>query len=65
MLGSGDPSCARLPPEAWFRVHPKNGSITHLRISAAGEVDLFSFGDAGFLTIDENTFNMSSRYPFK
>ena len=55
----------QLPPEAWFRVHPNNGSITHLRVNAAGECDLFTFGDAGYMSIDENTFNMTSRYPFK
>jgi serine/threonine-protein phosphatase PGAM5 len=55
----------QLPPEAWFRIHPNNCSITHLRIRPDGCVDLFCLGEAGHLTIDENTFNMTSRYPFR
>jgi len=54
----------QLPPEAWFRCHPKNCSITHLRLRADGEVDLFAYGDAGHLSIDDNTFGMARRYPF-
>ncbi|KAJ1457754.1 histidine phosphatase superfamily, partial [Pelagophyceae sp. CCMP2097] len=46
----------QLPPEAWFRFHPKNCSITHLRISPEGHVDLFSFGDAGHLDAEHTTF---------
>jgi len=55
----------QLPPEAWFRLHPRNGSITHLRVGADGSVDLFGFGESSHLTVDENTFNMISRYPYK
>lgn len=55
----------QLPPEAWFRFHPKNCSITHLRVTPDGEVDLFTFGDDGHLSIDQSTFNMHTRYPFK
>ena len=55
----------QLPPEAWFRLHPKNGSITHLRVNAAGECDLFTLGDVGYMSVDENAFNMAARYPFK
>lgn len=54
----------QLPPEAWFRVHPNNCSITHLKIRADGEVNLFTFGNAGHLSPEENTFNMTSGYPF-
>jgi serine/threonine-protein phosphatase PGAM5 len=55
----------QLPPEAWFRIHPNNCSITHLRVRPDGAVDLFCLGEAGHLTIDESTFNMTARYPFR
>jgi serine/threonine-protein phosphatase PGAM5 len=55
----------QLPPEAWFRLHPNNCSITHLRVRPDGCVDLFCLGEAGHLTAEENTFNMTSRYPFR
>ena len=53
----------QLPPEAWFRVHPNNASITHLKILPGGRVGLYSLGEAGHLEPEENTFNMMSRYP--